>query len=60
MDEAAVPAGLTGRHVLVQGLESAENRAALGTGSAARSARPRAPSAETSGSPFAAASKPWT
>ena len=64
MDEAAVPAGPTGRNVLAQGSESAENGdpevSALRAGGAALRAAPPAPRAATEGSPFSAVSKPWT
>eukprot|EP00969_Alexandrium_andersonii_P239358 10566558-Alexandrium_andersonii.AAC.1 len=64
MDEAAVPAGPTGRNVLVQRSESVENGDPLSCSSARRGRRAKrgAPvrSAETSRSLFSADSEPWT
>eukprot|EP00969_Alexandrium_andersonii_P373061 15483123-Alexandrium_andersonii.AAC.1 len=55
MDGAAVPTGHKGRSVLVQGLESAENRdpevSALHAGGAALRAVPPAPGAATEAVP---------
>eukprot|EP00969_Alexandrium_andersonii_P004530 195158-Alexandrium_andersonii.AAC.1 len=62
MDEAAAPEAPAGRNVPVQGLTSAEHGtpfiAARGASGAARSAAPSARSAETSGFPLSADSKP--